>query len=63
LEAEADPRPSGDKNPECENRDIRATLEPTQLPQPSQAKREFYLRRQLQFAEQFEVAASQTALL
>jgi hypothetical protein len=26
------------------------------------AKREFYLRRQVQFAEQFKVAASQTAL-
>jgi hypothetical protein len=27
-----------------------------------QAKREFYLHRQVQFAEQFKVAASQTAL-
>jgi len=27
-----------------------------------QAKREFYLRRQLQFAEQFKLATSQTAL-
>ena len=27
-----------------------------------QAEREFYLRRQLQFAEQFKLATSQTAL-
>jgi len=33
-----------------ENRDIRAMIEPTQLSQPSQAKREFYLRRKVQFA-------------
>jgi len=35
---------------EFENRNIRAMLEPTQLSQPSQAKREFYLRRKVQFA-------------
>ena len=33
-----------------ENRDTRAMLDPTQLSQPSHAKREFYLRRKVQFA-------------